>query len=922
MTGEATRCGGGAIAARGVASRRPVGSSRLRPRTLGPRTLTGLLLALLLLCISEPALADVRTEARRHFRRGMQLVAQGQVDEGVAELERAYETLPHPNVLYNIGRAYAEHGRFEEALEQFERYLASDPPDREQVESFVAAIEARLADQEPVVPQAPAEGTVSPPTEEPAQPVSAEEITAIEDAATQLDALADASQSVALRERASQLRRLVRGLRERAALPAAATAAATDSGSGDEAPAAPEHDATASIALGEERTEVFEEEVVSASRFAESPLDAPNSTYTITAQDIRLSGLTNVGELLRRVAGVDVMRLTPGQVDVGIRGLNQRHANKVLFLVDGRSIRLDFLATPLTSFIPWNVEDIERIEVIRGPAAAVYGADAFSGIVNIILRSPGRGAPYLATRGGSYGTFRGVASVSAQSEALGIRVSGGYERTLNYADVVARDRVDTSAWDEYRDPAVGLERIFFSAEGRAELGRGYVARAGGAVSARGRGTLHGVSRQRQIGAEDILLSQSHVTLTTPFGLGLRSYWNRFSTTVDLWDQPPEALPTRGRIDRSDVVDTEVSFERRFHLGVDHHFAVGVGHRFKQVEWDWLERPQITEHHVFGYLQDALQLTETLRATLSFRIDRHPLLDGLQFSPRGSVVWRFLEGQALRLTAGTAFRSPSFVESYLDFANRVSVRGVTAYGSGNPNLDPERIFSAELGYANQATDYFALEVNGYYNLVFDQIGLSSIDTFRLQDFGSAGRVDPNSERPARYLDDLGAYPLGRLRFNNEPTDFRQYGGELGVRVFPHDGLDLYANYAIHRTEPLDPAQLRRADPVRAEDDRTSAHKVNAGVQYRSPIGLDLNVDFSWVSDQVWTVQVTNIERGVAFARFDFDGYVLLNARIGQRLMDDRLELGLIGTNLTFQRNRQHPLGQPITTRLLGEVTFRF
>ena len=889
----------------------------------------------LILLHSVPALADVRTEARRHFRRGMQLIADGNLDDGVEELELAYETLPHPNVLYNIGRAYAEAGRYEEALEYFERYLASDPPDREEVDGFVEAIEQRLAAQSDAEAPAQPEETEATAQEPAPVDVSSEEIVAIEESATQIEALAEATQSEALRQRAARLRALAESLRARAALAAQQASEAGETASVGEAGGSEQSSGSTSetgganaegqgedIALGDQRTEVFEEEVVSASRFAESPLDAPNSTYIITQQDIRLSGLTNVSELLRRVAGVEVMRLTPGQIDVSIRGLNQRHANKVLFLVDGRSVRLDFLATPFISFLPWGIEDIERIEVIRGPAAAVYGADAFSGIVNIILKQPGQGESYLVARGGNYETLRGVASTSARTDRIGLRISGGYERTLNYAAVVGRDRVDTSVWDRYDNADVGLERLFFNGEARLDLGKDYALRAGTAITTEGQGTIQGVSRQRQIGAVDVSFAQTHLSLSTPFGVGLRSYWTRFSTATNLWDVPPGSLDTTGVLDRSDVVDTELNFNRRFHLGVDHNFAVGVGHRFKQVEWSWLESPQITENHFFGYLQDALQITDALRATLSFRVDRHPRLDGLQFSPRGSVVWRFLEGQALRLTAGTAFRSPSFVESYLDFANRVPLRGVTAYGSGNRELEPERIFSAELGYANQATDYFALEANAYYNLVFNQIVLSSIETFRLQDFGPNGPVDPNGERPARYLSDQEAYPVGRLQFNNEGTDFRQYGGELGVRVFPVDGLDLYANYAFHQTEAIDQEELQNNDPVRLQDDRTSTHKVNAGIQYRSPIGLDFNVDFHWVSDQVWVIQVTDPTRGVGWQAFPLDAYVLLNARVGYRLLDDKLELGVIGTNLTNQRNRQHPLGQPITTRVMGEVAFRF
>ena len=80
--------------------------------------------------VPEMAYADVRTDARRAFRRGMQLIQEGKVDEGIASLQVAYDTLPHPNVLYNIGRAYADAGRYDESVEYFERYLESDPPDR------------------------------------------------------------------------------------------------------------------------------------------------------------------------------------------------------------------------------------------------------------------------------------------------------------------------------------------------------------------------------------------------------------------------------------------------------------------------------------------------------------------------------------------------------------------------------------------------------------------------------------------------------------------------------------------------------------------------------------------------------------------------------------------------------------------------
>ncbi|MCA9580006.1 MAG: TonB-dependent receptor, partial [Myxococcales bacterium] len=171
---------------------------------------------------------------------------------------------------------------------------------------------------------------------------------------------------------------------------------------------------------------------MSASRFAESPIDAPNSTTTITAQDLRLSGQVALGEILRRAAGMAVMSTTPGHTDVNVRGFNQRQSNKTLVLINGRTIRLDFLATPFFQLVPFHINDIERIEIIRGPAAALYGADAFSGIINIILKNPADAESYVAAIAGSAGTMGLAASASGREGRLSYRFGASYERRDNF----------------------------------------------------------------------------------------------------------------------------------------------------------------------------------------------------------------------------------------------------------------------------------------------------------------------------------------------------------------------------------------------------------------------------------------------------------------------------------------------------------
>src|SRR5690606_28156937 len=105
-------------------------------------------------------------------------------------------------------------------------------------------------------------------------------------------------------------------------------------------------------------------------------------------------------------------------------------------------------------------------------------------------------------------------------------------------------------------------------------------------------------------------------------------------------------------------------------------------------------------------------------------------------------------------------------------------------------------------------------------------------------------------------------------------------------------------------------------------RTSQHKVNVGVQYRSSFGLDASVDFHWVSSQVWVEQVLDLETGVAFRSFPLPSYAVLNARLGYRLVEDHLELGVVGTNLIDPGHREHPFGQPIDRRFMGTATVTF
>lgn len=135
--------------------------------------------------------------------------------------------------------------------------------------------------------------------------------------------------------------------------------------------------------------ELMNIEVTSVSKKPEKLFETSAAIYVITQEDIRRSGMTSIPELLRMVPGLDVAHFDANIWDISSRGFNGLYANKLLVLIDGRSVY-----SVINGGVFWNVqdtltEDIDRIEVIRGPGAAMWGANAVNGVINIITKNAG-----------------------------------------------------------------------------------------------------------------------------------------------------------------------------------------------------------------------------------------------------------------------------------------------------------------------------------------------------------------------------------------------------------------------------------------------------------------------------------------------------------------------------------------------------
>lgn len=845
------------------------------------------IVAAVILCILTVRLlpsiarADARTDARREYRAGMQQIAERKYDQGIQHLERAYDYLPHPNVLFNIGLAHLYAGRNEAAVEVFEVYKETAPISEvaaSEVEQVLAAAAAELRRL--------------------GRPSAAEEIERLN---ARMQGAADPQSSAASAgPTAASPTPAEPGIPGAPTEIAPQTPPRADVPSAEALPMAP----SPSTPVG-----LYEEQVVSASRFSQSPLDAPNATAIITAQDIRMSGLIQLSALLRRVAGIEISTIAPFHAEVSIRGLNRRTSNKVLLLWDGRPMRKDFLGNNWIDMVPILVDDIERIEIIRGPASALYGADAFSGVINIITRAPGEGGSFIVGYIGNRGQIQGGSTFSGRQGPVAYRASASYTQAHNTVQVVGDQRVDVARPNGER--VRGFEQFGANGDLSYRYAKRGVASIGGNYGG-GDFTVGGLSRLGQVISDPAYNAQVYGAITTPIGIRLGTNYDHVVGHPSAASVAPGSIASRKSFIRQRLYDLDLSHTSSFRLGVPNTLTVGVSYRYKHIQWDWLDATH-TQHHIGAYVQDVVTLSDALRLQVGARIDRHPLLSSLQFSPRASLVVRFLTGQSLRLSGGRAFRGPSFIESYLDVENDTPIRGVSALGKGNTKLDPESITSIEIGYQNQASDYFSVEANAYYNWIKDAILFTALDEYTLGDYAGD---DPR----ATFGRDVRAYPVSTLSFANERATYRQFGGELGLRLYPIPGFDVYGNYAVHRTEPIDE---REVDPARAREQQTSLHKVNSGVQYRSWFGGECSIDVSWLSRQHWIEQVLDVDRGgLRWQAYQQPAFLMLSARVGYRLFRDRLEFGVVGTNLASPNKRQHPLAQPIDTRVLGKAKVTF
>ncbi len=460
-------------------------------------------------------------------------------------------------------------------------------------------------------------------------------------------------------------------------------------------------------------------EVTSVSKKAQKVSDAAAAVFVITQDDIRRSGVTSIPEALRMAPGLEVARIDADKWAVSSRGFNNFLANKLLVLVDGRSVY-----RPLFAGVYWNLqdtllEDIDRIEVIRGPGATLWGANAVNGVINIITKSARetQGGILVAgagTQERGFGGLRYGAKVGSESY---LRAYGKYFNRGPFPDMAGSKTSD--AWEAgsggFRMDSAFSEDSSLTLQG--DLAQGYV------------------DEKTTSPVLDSPYGKSFTGATFSTANLLTRWQRTISATSDLSLQLYYDYMNRRAPDNREVRDTiDADLQHRFALGSRNDIVWGLGYRYTRGDFSadsliTLDPSRKADELFSGFVQDDFILIEnSLHLILGSKFE-HNDYTGVEIQPSGRFIWMPSERHTLWGAISRAVRTPSWGETYGRVTEMVLPpftpenhfplpAAITLVGNGE--LDSEKLIAYELGYRYYPSSRFSLDVATFYNVYSSMI----------------------------------------------------------------------------------------------------------------------------------------------------------------------------------------------------------
>jgi outer membrane receptor protein involved in Fe transport len=679
--------------------------------------------------------------------------------------------------------------------------------------------------------------------------------------------------------------------------------------------------------------------VVSASRTEEKLVNAPATMTVIGPQTLQSAPTQNFAELLRAVPGVNITQVSARDINVTTRGATGTLATGQLALLDGRSLYQDFFGFVMWDFLPVNLNEIKQVEVIRGPASAVWGANALNGVVNVITKSPRemQGTTAVLGVGGfdrnagsstgeGAGTMFYVSGTHAQAvnDRVAFKISAGGYTQDPYARPTGKipcERADVCKTTTTQYPGYanqGSTQPKFDARVDYDLPDGKKWSFSGGVAGTD-GIMH-----TGIGPFD-------VNKGSVMGYGKVNFTNKgfkagFFTNVLNGDADNllSIDATTGKPVSFDFVTRTFDFEASNVQTFQQKHVVTYGGNLRFNRFDLSLAPNADNRtEGGGYVQDEIFLDKMFRLVAGARVDRFDYLDNFVFSPRVSFMVKPEESQTFRISYNRAYRSPSVINNFLSvtlaqpidlspFATvNPAVLGriypLPVKSVGNPDLKETSLDTFEIGYTGAVANGRAIVSAAFYvNQTHDDILFTEVKTARY----TAANPPPNWAFGLLPPQVIAAVPGGALPALFTYENFgrtTQKGVELGVEGSVNRSVSVFANYSF------------QADP----DVNFDLSEVNLPAKNRFNAGFNVtqgrflgNLSVSYSDSAFWQDVLNDPFHGTTQA------YTMVNGGFGVKWARNRVTTSVKATNLGNQEIQQHVFGDIIKRSVLGELRVSF
>jgi iron complex outermembrane recepter protein len=591
-------------------------------------------------------------------------------------------------------------------------------------------------------------------------------------------------------------------------------------------------------------TDLANVEVTSASKEPEEIWRTPAAIYVLTQEDIRRSGATSIPEVLRLVPGVQVARINSNQWSVNIRGLGSGFSKSVLVLIDGRSVY-----TPLYAGVYWDVQnvlldDVERIEVIRGPGGTIWGSNAVNGVINIITKSAlhTHGTDVSASSG-NVDQSRDAVRYGGSVRSVDYRAYGmGFGRTPEFHS----DGNNYDAWQlgqaGFRTDSRLTDRDTLTFQGDVYKGRIGQQVAIGYYSPPAELTVNGT--------QDVS------------GGNLLGRWRReLSDTSD--------LQVQGYYDRTYRIGPLLGEARNtFDIDLIHHLVFkqrneviwGLGARWNPSDFiQTVATLNFLPHHkddniYSAFVQDQIAILQNkLWLTLGSKFE-HNVYTGWETEPGARLLWTPTSHQTLWAAVTRAVRTPSRIDEDMQLSGLASANPPVFFCiCDNGKFVSETLLGYEAGYRKLVTSSFYVDVAAFHNKYND-----------LASYGDISISTVSSPPPP--------YTLYSLRALNGVMGSSN-GGEISPDWKATRWMDLKATYSYVSLNLEDKPTKSKTSYVSSYEESSPHNLATAQILFSLPKGFEFDPTYRYVGAlpalSVKAYQTADARLGWHFAKkFDF------------------------------------------------------